>query len=64
MSNVLHDRPRAIGGQVFFWYCATFGNVQSSRIARDFTRDRSLHTKCTFELEEALAEREDMFFYG
>ena len=52
-----------IGGQLFFWYCATLGNVQTSRIVRRHARPK-LALQLPLELEEALVKREGMFFYG
>jgi len=52
-----------IGGQLFFWYCATLGNVQTSRIVRRHARPK-LALQLPLDLEEALVKREGMFFYG
>ena len=61
MSNVLHVRPRAIGGQLFFWYLA----MCKIPVLRETLRETEACTQnVPFELEEALVEREDMFFYG
>ena len=52
-----------IGGQLFFWYCVTLGNVQTSRIVRRHAKPK-LALQIPLELEESLVEREGMFFYG
>ena len=60
LSNVVIG---VIGGQLFFWYCATLGNVQTSRIVRRHARQK-LALQIPRDLEEALVKREGMFFYG
>ena len=52
-----------IGGQLFFWFCATLGNVQTSRLVRRHARPK-LALRLPLEMEEALVKKEGMFFYG
>ena len=52
-----------IGGQLFFWYCTTLGNVQTSLIVRRHDRPK-VTRQIPLEVEEALVEKEGLFFYG
>ena len=62
-STIVYVGIGVIGGQLFFWYCATLGNVQTSRIVRRHARPK-VALQIPLVLEEALVKREGMFFYG